>query len=60
MKAGYTIENGNCSDYAEQILVYNYQILNTITNLPCVAETVLLKERSCDLLGVWKLKKLKN
>lgn len=60
MKLGYTVENGSYSDYNRKILVYNYESLNTVTNLPCVEKSALLKNKSINLLGVWKIKQLKS
>lgn len=55
MEKGYSNKSHVPSLWNKIILVYNHEVSNIIVNLPCIAETILLKYKE-NLIGIWKIK----
>ena len=59
MEAGYRIETQPIGILDKAILVSNYDSLNLVYNLPCMAESAVLVKDSTNV-GFWKIKLLKK
>lgn len=60
MSEGYIITNNPIYNCSEILLVFNYQKLNVVENIPTRKETYLLDYKTESNVGVWKIKKLKK